>query len=583
MLSGVSFRSLDNARIQPEFVNQYILTDLFLSSQANPRLQIPILPSIATLVNPLSTLLTVMLRIWRTILLVILSHLPGSQQAIKRISVANTALLFHDGRALATCESGPPMRISLPSLDTIGWYNGLHSEGEAGQSKEPGFGAVGVFSFFREFTTAHPKIDPLTKELLLFHSTFVPPYVTYSIVAPDHPSGSGPGLPLATSQLNKPVPGISSAKMMHDFGVSRTHTIIMDLPLSLDPLNLVKNKPVVAYDPVGRSRFGILPRYEPERIEWFETNACCIFHVANSWDSSPNKLEAEHVETEIVNMLVCRLTSASLVFSAGDVAAPAPVQDIPPEQKEEEQCRLYYYEFFLDKPSSKNIIRHQWALAAIGFEFPSLKDTAAMTPAKYIYGCSSGDSTFGAALGRAAKITHLVKIDALTLIERGKSNPPQQIKGCVDTRSMSEVESSKDPNDAIKVFKMPEGWFAQESRFVPRSNGTGEDDGWLLSYVFDESQLGEDGECLPDAKSELWVIDAKTMTDIIARVYLPQRVPYGLHGNWFSEEDVLTQRPFEKTRSTASVLSSKEKGQYSQSKAGRTWMAARAGIESYLA
>ena len=583
MLSGVSFRRLENGRIQPEFVNQYILTDLFLSSQANPRLRLPILPSIATLVNPLSTLLTVMLRIWRTILLVILSHLPGSQQVIKRISVANTALLFHDGRALATCESGPPMRISLPSLDTIGWYNGHHSEGEVEQSKEPGFGGVGFFSFFREFTTAHPKIDPLTKELFLFHSTFVPPYVTYSIIASDHQSGSKPGLSLTTSQPNKPVPGISSAKMMHDFGVTQTHTIIMDLPLSLDPLNLAKNKPVVAYDPVGRSRFGIFPRYEPERIQWFETNACCIFHVANSWNTSPDKVEAEHTETEMVNLLVCRLTSASLVFSAGDVAAPAPIHDIPPEQKEEEQCRLYYYEFLPDKSLRTNVIRHQWALAAIGFEFPSLKDTAAMTSARYIYGCSSGDSTFGAALGRAAKITHLVKIDALTLIERGKVNPPQQIKGCVDIRSMSEVESSNDPNDAIKVFKMPEGWYAQESRFVPRSNGTGEDDGWLLSYVFDESQLGEDGECLPDAKSELWVIDAKTMTDIVARVSLPQRVPYGLHGNWFSEQDVLSQRPFEKKRSMALVLSSKGKGQHSQSKAWRTWMAARAGVESYLA
>ncbi|KAI4093917.1 MAG: hypothetical protein LQ339_007599 [Xanthoria mediterranea] len=46
------------------------------------------------------------------------SHLPGSQQSIKEIGVANTAIYFHDGRALATCKSGLPMRILLPELAT---------------------------------------------------------------------------------------------------------------------------------------------------------------------------------------------------------------------------------------------------------------------------------------------------------------------------------------------------------------------------------------------------------------------------------------------------------------------------------
>ena len=70
------------------------------------------------------------LRILRTVLLVILSHLPGSKQKIKKISVANTNVVFHDGRALATCESGPPMRIQLPGLETVGWYDGAKAEGE---------------------------------------------------------------------------------------------------------------------------------------------------------------------------------------------------------------------------------------------------------------------------------------------------------------------------------------------------------------------------------------------------------------------------------------------------------------------
>ena len=100
---------------------------------------------------------------------------------------------------------------------------------------------------------------------------------------------------------------------------------------------------------------------------------------------------------------------------------------------------------------------------------------------------------------------------------------------------------------------MPIGWYAQESRFVPRANSTSEDDGWLLTYVFDEHQLDEWGECGPGAKSELWIIDAKTMQNIVGRIYLPQRVPYGLHGNWFSEKEILGQRPVETIRSLPQV------------------------------
>lgn len=581
MLSGVLFRrSEKSGKIQPEFANQYILTDVYIAAKTSSRLRTPILPSIATLVNPSSTLVTIICRIFRTIALVILSHLPGSQQAIKKISVANTAFYYHDGRALATCESGPPMRIELPGLGTVGWYNGKKAEGERCRNQEagPAFGGSGIFSWVREWATAHPRIDPNTKELILYHSTFVPPYINYSIVKSTYSSASGKNIQPPSHLLNQPVPGITSAKMMHDFGVSKTHTIIMDLPLSLDPLNLAKNKPVVAYDPMSRSRFGVFPRYQPQDIRWFETNPCCIFHTANSWNTS-TRGESPCVDTESVNMLCCRLTSAALVFSAGNLAAPQPVYNIPADQQEEEQCRLYYYQFELSSNKSGNSILHQWALAAIPFEFPTLRDSVCMSAAKYIYGCSVIGTTFGVALGRAVKINSLVKIDVETLIAKGKRDPPTPIKGCVDKRDIDTIAASHDPNDPIKVFMMPDGWYTQEPRFVPCVNSTSEDDGWLLAYVFDESsQLGADREPKKDAKSELWIIDAKNMTDVVAKIRLPQRVPYGLHGNWISKEQIEGQRPIERLRSMPSA-----KAATSDASLGlKTGMASRRALEALL-
>ena len=167
MLSGVAFRRVraGPSKIQPEFVNQYILTDVYISSVTTPSLQTPILPSIATLVNPLSSVVTIILRIVRALLLVLLSHVWGSQQAIKRISVANTNILYHDGRALATCESGPPMRVALPGLETVGWFDGQRAEGEiTAQPDRDVFGGQGIVGFMREWTTAHVCVYTLVAE-----------------------------------------------------------------------------------------------------------------------------------------------------------------------------------------------------------------------------------------------------------------------------------------------------------------------------------------------------------------------------------------------------------------------------------
>ncbi|KAI6837247.1 carotenoid oxygenase, partial [Hortaea werneckii] len=664
MLSGVSFpENPETGEIEPEFVNQYVLTDLYLSAVSSPRLRVPILPSIATLVNPVASTIYVMLRILRTVVLVILSFLPGSKQPIKKISVANTHIVYHDGRALATCESGPPMRIQLPGLETVGWYNGAYAENEKSEKeleeekaravekqveKEKVLGQDGgVIAFMREWTTAHPKVDPVTGEMMMFHASFAPPYVQYSILPqqgsptkisedPEKAELQERNRTKQKKMLNHAVSGVSGAKMMHDFGVSRTHTIIMDLPLSLDPMNQLKGLPPVAYDSSKPSRFGVFPRWSPENVTWFETDACCIFHTANTWDSH-NSTGA----VSGVNMLACRLTSATMVFAAGNIAPPAERKaqtttattetqrskrmpffskydtsseaslydrashlenpsTTPDDETEaflhlgrrqdtldgdelddyiwdDEQCRLYYYHF--NRQTAQ--IDHQWALATIPFEFPSVRPDREMHAARYVYGCSTSTTNFGSALGKATKIDVLVKMDAQTLVARGVANPPRSVSGCVDTRTMAQVlassSSSSSPSSSssspassdepgspppasggeeeedktIQAFRLPDGWFAQEPRFVPASTSSSSDDddeedaGYLLFYAFHESPAQLDpvtGSCPPDsdplrrAKSELWILNARDMRTVVARVYLPQRVPYGLHGSWFGAE-----------------------------------------------
>jgi 8'-apo-carotenoid 13,14-cleaving dioxygenase len=74
------------------------------------------------------------------------------------------------------------------------------------------------------------------------------------------------------------------------------------------------------------------------------------------------------------------------------------------------------------------------------------------------------------------------------------------------------------------------GRAAGEPVFVPRSGGTGEDDGWLLTFVHD----------LGAGNTDFVVMDAADFDrpGYVARVTLPQRVPFGFHGNWVSDRAV---------------------------------------------
>ncbi|HZQ27502.1 MAG TPA: carotenoid oxygenase family protein [Acidimicrobiales bacterium] len=77
-----------------------------------------------------------------------------------------------------------------------------------------------------------------------------------------------------------------------------------------------------------------------------------------------------------------------------------------------------------------------------------------------------------------------------------------------------------------EVHDFGAGRQAGEGVFVP--GGAGEDEGWVLSVVYDPATDG----------SELAVLDA---TDFrappVASIRLPQRVPFGFHGNWVPAGD----------------------------------------------
>jgi carotenoid cleavage dioxygenase len=76
---------------------------------------------------------------------------------------------------------------------------------------------------------------------------------------------------------------------------------------------------------------------------------------------------------------------------------------------------------------------------------------------------------------------------------------------------------------ACSQFDLGPGRHSGEPYFVPRRDASAEDDGYLMTFVFDAGR----------GASELVVLDAQDPgREPLARVMLPARVPFGFHGSW---------------------------------------------------
>ena len=75
----------------------------------------------------------------------------------------------------------------------------------------------------------------------------------------------------------------------------------------------------------------------------------------------------------------------------------------------------------------------------------------------------------------------------------------------------------------VEAHEFGAGFAPGEGVFVPASGRAGEDEGFVLAYVYDASRDG----------SELVILDAASFGGRpVARIRLPQRVPFGFHGAW---------------------------------------------------
>lgn len=165
-------------------------------------------------------------------------------------NTANTHTLRHAGRWFALMEAAPPTQITR-ELETVGEYDfDGHLVGGC---------------------TAHPKVDPISGELLFFGYSPFPPHLRYH-------RADATGALVQTVEIDLPNP-----VMVHDFAVTEHYVAFIDSPSIFDPIALVNGQPAMRWAPEEGTRLGVMARTGGE-VTWFDIDTRYVVHFFNAWD-----------------------------------------------------------------------------------------------------------------------------------------------------------------------------------------------------------------------------------------------------------------------------------------------------------
>jgi carotenoid cleavage dioxygenase-like enzyme len=183
--------------------------------------------------------------------------LPGAPASTAGDSgVANTNIVFHAGRLLALEEGHAPIEIEPGTLAARGPCN-------------YGGSLSGPF-------TAHPKIDPVTGEMVFFGYNAAGPFTPTLSFG----SVNASGMVTRFDRFEAPY-----ASMVHDFIVTENHLLFPILPITGSMERARNGRPPYAWEPDKGAYVGVMKRNGgTSEIVWFRAENCYVFHVMNAWE-----------------------------------------------------------------------------------------------------------------------------------------------------------------------------------------------------------------------------------------------------------------------------------------------------------
>jgi carotenoid cleavage dioxygenase len=250
------------------------------------------------------------------------------------------------------------------------------------------------------------------------------------------------------------------------------YTILNDFPLFWDPDQLAQGRHVVRFYPDMASRFAIIPRHgRTDEIKWFEASPTFVLHFVNAYEQGDEiVVDGYHQQNPMPESPNEAPTGYERMMVYLDQHAMG--------------TRLHRWRFNLRTGKTTEEFLDQRILE---FGMMNARDTG--LPYRYAYSAEAKPGWF--------LFTGLVKHD----LHSGAS---------------TRLDFGPDR-------------YGSEAPFAPRLDSTGEDDGYLLSFITDERT--QQSECL--------IVDARRLSDgPVCRIRLPHKISSGTHATWASRADI---------------------------------------------
>ena len=179
--------------------------------------------------------------------------------SVKDVSrgTANTQIVYHHETLFAMKEDSPPVALNPLTLETIDDY---YTFG----------GGMKSLTF-----TAHPKLDPMTGEMVAFG------YESKGFYTPDIEVFSADKTGKVNWSASVKAPYTS---MIHDFAVTQKHVAFLAIPLAANQALLDKGGPHWAWDSTLPSYLGVMRRGGDGRdIKWIKGPTWMATHTMGAW------------------------------------------------------------------------------------------------------------------------------------------------------------------------------------------------------------------------------------------------------------------------------------------------------------
>ncbi len=261
---------------------------------------------------------------------------------------------------------------------------------------------------------------------------------------------------------SRSIPGFA---FIHDFAITENYYIFFQNPVSFNPfpffLGFRGAGECVKFQPDQPTKIVVIPRNSQEAVQILETQSGFVFHHANAFEKDGG---------------IC--IDSICYASFPEVEPNSDFRDVDFEALA--PSKLWRFTLNLKQQKVERQLLEERCC-----EFPSVHPNYVGRPYRYLF--------MGAA-------------------QKQNGNAPLQTILKLDVTTGEK-----------QFWSAGHQGFVSEPIFVPRPDTNQEDDGWVLTLVYDASKH----------RSDVVILDGRDLNQSpVARLHLKHHIPYGLHGSW---------------------------------------------------